>query len=306
MIAALILTKNESLHIARCIRHAQQVCKEIWVVDSYSTDDTCKIATDMGAHVVQHPFVNLATQFNWAIEHLPIQAEWIWRFDADEIMEPGLAALARNVDTLPPTVNGIYVNRKIIFMGHALKYGGWYPAPHIKVIRKGYGRSESKIIDEHLVITSGETAYWNGDQTDWNLNSVDWWWQKHIGYAQVEAVNTYLSICTGNMEGGGVKPSFWGTDAERKRWLKLRYAKLPLFVRPILYFLSRYILLGGFLDGRAGWHWHTKQGLRYRWMVDKNLKRLDLLVKQNCPDRKFSYHLEDADMLLKMLRKEEK
>ena len=94
-IAAIILTYNEEIHIERCIRSAQRVCREVWVIDSYSTDQTCQIAEEMGAHVVQHPFENQAKQFNWAIDTLDIKTEWIWRIDADEIIEDSLVHLAK-------------------------------------------------------------------------------------------------------------------------------------------------------------------------------------------------------------------
>lgn len=273
-IACVILTKDEALHLERCILSAQKVCRDIWVVDSYSSDDTCEIARRLGAHVVQHPFTYQAEQFNWAIDNLPISNRWIWRLDADEIISDHLAELAlQNLDSLPVSVNGIYVNKQIIFMGRALRHGGWYPAPQIKIIRRGFGRSEDKLMDEHLIVLSGDTVYWDGDQTDWNLRDLDWWWKKHQDYAKREAQNMLL------MEHGKegreeVHGRFFGTSAERRRWAKWLYARCPLFVRPIIYFVSRYIFMGGFLDGRAGWYWHTRQGLRYRMLVDYELHKL--------------------------------
>ncbi len=164
------------------------VCDEVWVVDSFSTDGTQQIAEREGANFVQHEYEYQARQFNWAIDNLPIRAEWIWRVDADEIIEPGLAEIAlRELPKLPDSVTGVYVNKKIVFMGRPLLHGGWYPAPQIKLVRRGHGRSEDKLMDEHLIVTDGETVSWNGDQTDWNLQNLDWWWQKHIGYAKREA-----------------------------------------------------------------------------------------------------------------------
>ena len=268
-IAAVILTKNEERHIARCIRSLQGVCGEIWVIDSYSTDRTCEIAESMGARVVQHPFENQARQFNWAIDCCSIAATWIWRVDADEYVEKELAmqVLAR-IRELPRSVNGIYVNKKIVFMGRPLLHGGWYPAPQIKIIRKGYGASEDKWMDEHLTVFHGETVYINGDQTDENLNDLSWWSQKHIGYAGREAINVLLMAYGLDVKNAEVQPKFWGTDAERKRWLKLKYVRSPLFLRPFVNFFLRYVLKGGFLDGKEGFIWHILQGFWYRMLVD--------------------------------------
>ena len=274
-IAVVILTFNEEIHIERCIRSAQRVTDKIVVVDSYSTDDTCAIARRMGAVVYQHAFENHARQFNWALENCDIQAQWIWRLDADEYIEPSLASKAlQAIAHIAEDVNGIYVNRKIIFMGQPLLHGGWYPAPQIKIIRKGFGGSEDKWMDEHLVIFSGNTISIDGDQTDENLNDLTWWSHKHVNYASREAINTLLMEYNLQQGGEEVKPKFWGTNAERKRWLKVKYAKTPLFVRPFINFFIRYILKAGFLDGKSGFIWHFMQGYWYRMLVDCKIYEL--------------------------------
>ena len=75
-ITVIILTYNESLHIARAIESARAFSDEVLVVDSFSSDDTCDIARLHGALVVQHAFVNQAKQFQWALDHLPITGNW--------------------------------------------------------------------------------------------------------------------------------------------------------------------------------------------------------------------------------------
>lgn len=280
-IACIILTKDEEIHLERCIASARMVCKDIWVIDSYSTDRTCQIAEALGAHIVQHPFTNQAEQFNWAIDNLPITNPWIWRLDADEIISEPLAELAeRNLPQLGSQVNGVYVNKKIIFMQHPLRFGGWYPAPQIKLIRRGFGRCEDKVMDEHLIVLEGETVAWDGDQVDWNLRDLDWWWKKHLGYAKREALNM-LQMEQSRSETVTMKARFFGTNAERKRWLKELYAHSPMFVRPVFYFLVRYVLMGGFLDGYAGWYWHTRQGLHYRMLVDCELYKMRREARRN-------------------------
>lgn len=283
-ITCIILTKDEALHIERCIRSAQKICRKVLVVDSFSNDETCTIAESLGAKVVQHKFTNQAAQFNWAIDNMDIDTEWIWRVDADEIIEDGLAEIAdRELPKLPKSVNGIYVNKKIVFMNRPLLHGGWYPAQQIKIVRKGFGRSEDKLMDEHLVVTEGETVSWNGDQTDWNLKPLDWWWEKHEGYAmrearmQVEGIMELRNYGSTELRDYGSlerKGKLFGNNAEFKRWMKNLYSKCPLYVRPIIYFIGRYIFMGGFLDGYAGWYWHTRQGLKYRMLVDKNIAKL--------------------------------
>lgn len=273
-IAAIILTKDEELHLERCIRSLQPFCSEIWVVDSFSTDRTEEIARRLGAHFVQHKFENQAQQFNWAIRSLDILGEWLWRVDADETVSEELGRkVTETILTCSTDVNGISVNKAIVFQGRKLKHGGWYPAPQIKVVRKGFGESENKVMDEHLIVTSGRTVYVDGDQTDENLHDLTWWTEKHNRYASREAENM-LRMRYGLDNDGGVRPRLFGSDAERKRWLKLRYARMPLYVRPFLYFFARYVLKLGFLDGRCGFTWYVLQGFWYRFLVDAKIAEI--------------------------------
>lgn len=275
-IAAIILTKNEEMHIGRCIKSLEGACDDVWVVDSFSTDGTEEIATSMGANFVKHPFENQAQQFNWAIETLGIKADWIWRIDADEYISEDLGRKVRKaIETCAEDVNGVYVNKVIIFQGRKLRHGGWYPAPQIKVIRNGFGRSENKVMDEHLIISSGTTIYVDGDQTDENLHDLAWWTEKHNRYAGREAINMLRMRYGLDDDHDGVEPKLFGNDAERKRWFKLRYAHMPLFVRPYLYFCARYFLKGGFLDGRAGFIWYVLQGFWYRFLVDSKIFEIE-------------------------------
>ena len=89
-LAVIILTKNEKLHIGRCLGElASLAARQIFVVDCFSTDGTQEIARQMGAIVVEHEWPGFyAKQFNWALDNLPIEASWVLRLDADEYLLP--------------------------------------------------------------------------------------------------------------------------------------------------------------------------------------------------------------------------
>lgn len=275
-IAAIILTKNEEKHIARCIKSLEGVCDEIWVIDSFSTDRTCEIAEELGARVRQHPWKNYATQFNYAVYQCPIQAEWLWRIDADEFLEGNIGhAVKEAVKDAPCEVNGIYVRKRIDFMGKPLLHGGWYPSYHLKVFRRGHGDCENRWMDEHIRLSDGTTVtVEDGNQVDANLNDLTWWTEKHNGYASREMADMLLMEYGLDDQAREVQPKFWGTEEQRKRWLKLKYVKAPLFVRPFLNFCYRYVLKAGFLDGKAGFIWHILQGFWYRMLVDAKIYEL--------------------------------
>ena len=273
-IAAIILTKNEEKHIERCIRSLNGICDEIIVVDCFSTDKTCEIAEKLGARVVQHAWTNYALQFNYALYETNIKSDWIWRIDADEYLCDGLGEDVKRIvnENASTGVNGIYVRRCIDFMGKPLLHGGWYPIYHLKIFRRGHGECENRWMNEHIRLYDGQfVTVDEGCQVDDNLNDLTWWTEKHNGYASREMIDMLLMEYELDEQKQSVVPKFFGTSEQRKRWLKLRYLKFPLFVRPFVNFFVRYICKVGFLDGKAGFVWHILQGFWYRMLVDAKI-----------------------------------
>lgn len=300
-IAAVILTFNEEKHIMRCIESINSLTDKIYVVDSYSTDKTVEIATKLGANVYQNRWINYSNQFNWALRNCPISAEWIWRIDADEFIEnPENIDFLKSLYDLDEAICGVYIKKKMVFMRQALMHGGWYPVWHLKIWRKGKGFCENRWMDEHIKLTEGKTVNIGLVQVDENLNNLSWWTQKHNGYATREMIDMLNSQFQINVR-HSVSPNIFGTDEQRKRWLKLKYLHLPLFFRPFLYFLYRYLIRLGFLDGMSGLVWHVLQGFWYRCLVDAKIYEL----KQRFDNRpeliiehiKNTYKIDESDSL---------
>lgn len=273
-IAAIILTYNEEKHIKRCIWSLNPVCDQVFVIDSGSTDRTVEIAKEAGAtQVLVNPWKNYATQFNWGLEHAPITSEWVWRIDADEYLDKGLGeSVKKAIQESPDDVTGLYVRRRIDFMGHPLLHGGWYPQYHLKIWKFGHGACENRWMDEHIRLDDGRTIMIEqGDQVDANLKDMGWWTQKHNGYATREMVDMLMMEYGMDDDANEIEPKLFGTGPQRKRWLKLRYVKAPLFVRPFINFILRYFIKRGFLDGKAGLFWNFLQGFWYRFLVDAKI-----------------------------------
>jgi glycosyltransferase involved in cell wall biosynthesis len=270
-ISVIILTHNEEKHIGRCIASLLPFTKQIFIVDSFSTDQTVEIARAMGAVVVQNPWVNYATQFNYGIRHIPFQTTWLMRMDADEYVLPELATEINNrLTILPDDVSGIYVKRRVMFMNRWMRHGDYYPIWLLRIWRSGQGICEESWMDEHIKLSTGRSIQFEHDLVDHNLNNLTWWTQKHNLYAIREVIDI-LNIRFNFDQSIRVEPKFFGTQEQRKRYLKQRYASLPLFTRPLLYFLYRYFVRLGILDGRPGLMWHFLQGLWYRFLVDAKL-----------------------------------
>jgi len=273
MLTAIILTYNESKHIARCIKSLQSCCSRICILDSYSTDDTCKIAKSLGAEVFQNKWENNhAKQWNWGFQNCKIKTPWVIRMDADEYL---LSELAEEIKMKLPgiheDVSGIELTRRVIFKGKWLKRGGFYPIQLLRIFRPERGHCEQRLMDEHIVLDHGQVIKFDHDLVDENLNDMHWWTIKHINYARREStdlLNQTYSFTDSATE-GSTENTINIEQASRKRFLKEKvYAKLPMGIRPLLYFKFRFFIQLGILDGPKGWLFHFLQGFWYRLMVD--------------------------------------
>lgn len=268
-ISVIILTHNEALHIERCIRNLKPIAQDIFIIDSFSTDDTVKIAESLGATVYQRPWKNYADQFQWGIDNCPIKTDWTMRMDADEYLEQDLIdEIISKFSNLPNDINGIYLKRRHYFLGRWIKHGDRYPLTLLRIWKTGQAHIENRWMDEHIVLNSGNHLIFSNDFVDDNLNSVEWFIEKHNRYASREMIDILNQKYQLFTRDNSIEEAD-STQAKLKRLAKQNlYNKLPLFVRPLLYFAYRYFFRFGFLDGKEGFAYHFMQGLWYRCLVD--------------------------------------
>ena len=270
-ISVIILTQNEEKHIERCLKSLLLFTDKIFIVDSGSTDRTIEIAENLGAKVTHNQWITYAMQFNVGIAKNPFQTKWLMRMDADEYVTPELAQeINDTINGFSDDVSGFYIKRRVFFMNQWIRRGGYYPIWLLRVWKNGQGICEELWMDEHIKLSGGKTVQLKNDIVDHNLNNLTWWIQKHNNYAIREVIDL-LDIKYNFAETERVEPVLFGTQEQRKRYLKIKYASLPLFTRPVIYFLFRYILKLGFLDGKKGLIWHFLQGLWYRFLVDAKI-----------------------------------
>lgn len=279
-ISAVILTFNEEVHIKRCIDSLLEVVEHIYVMDSFSTDSTLDILSCYeNVTVKNNKFINHATQFNHALDEFNIESDWIMRIDADEYIDRELAMfLNENIMKIKPSTSGILVNRYMTFMGKLLTHGGMSSYWILRLWRNGLGRCEQTWMDEHIILSSGQTVKADGKLIDNNLNTLSWWAHKHVEYSTREAIDIIQREL--NQQHNIVKGNFFASKSERIRFLKNIYNKTPLFSRPFFYFFYRYFLLCGFLDGTRGFLWCIFQGFWYRMMVDAKVFELKSHVRK--------------------------
>ncbi|BBP44491.1 glycosyl transferase family 2 [Thiosulfativibrio zosterae] len=275
-----ILTFNEEKHLARCIDSVASFASQVVVIDSFSTDRTVEIAKEKGALVLQNKWLNnYAHQFNWGLDNANIESDWIMRLDADEYITPELAEeIVNKLPGLVDSVSGIYMRRRIFFLGQWMKRSGTYPMWVLRLWRNGHGRCENRWMDEHILLSQGESTRFEHDLVDDNLNDLTWWTNKHNHYATREAAD--LLNHKYHFTPFDERDESDGEQAMFKRWLKEKvYANIPLFVRPFIYFLYRYFIRLGFLDGRRGFMWNILQGFWYRFLVDSKMFEAEEIIK---------------------------
>lgn len=267
MLSLIVLTYNEEVNLGQCLKSMTGLARDIFVVDSFSTDSTMEVAEKYGATLMQRAFVNQAEQFNWALDNLPLQTEWIIRLDADEYVTGELKAeLQDTLPSLPQEVTGLYLKRRFIFMDRWIRHGGYYPTWLLRVFRRGQARSEPRWMDEHLVLQAGQARKLTYDIVDHNHKGLMYWSERQLHYAPRELKALLQS---GSHTHHNLEARLLGPQASRKRWLKNRlYDRAPLFVRPCLYFIYRYVLRLGFLDGIPGLIFHFLQACWFRFLVD--------------------------------------
>jgi glycosyltransferase involved in cell wall biosynthesis len=282
-IAVIILTYNESLHLPRALEHVKQFAQEVFVVDSYSTDDTVNIARSFGAIVLQHPFQNYAKQFQWALDNAPIAAEWVMRLDADEVVETDLGEeIIVKLPGLSREITGVYLNRKTIFQGRFIRHGGRYPMMLLRIWRHGKARIEDRWMDEHIYLTEGRSVNFFGGFSDHNLFDLTYFTDKHNRYASreaLDALNSRLNLW--QSESAPTLSAESGVQqAGVKRYVKERiYNRIPFELSAFFYFLYRYIIRLGFLDGRRGLVYHVLQGFWYRFLVGAKVRELETAIR---------------------------
>jgi glycosyltransferase involved in cell wall biosynthesis len=279
-LAVVILTYNEERHIVRALESLAGIAREVFVIDSLSTDRTVELAKSHGATVLQNKFINYAKQFQWGLDNAPITASWIMRLDADEVIEPDLATKIRSeLPTLGDDVVGVNLKRKHIFLGRWIRHGGRYPLVLLRIWRRGHGRIEERWMDEHMIVRGGRTVTFEGGFADHNLNDLTFFTDKHNKYATREAIdvinyrrNLFSRTIDLPANGGSLQ-------AAVKRFVKEKfYNRVPYQISAPAYFLYRLILQLGFLDGREGLVYHGLQGLWYRFLVGAKVEELELAI----------------------------
>lgn len=262
MISTYILTYNEEIDIAACIESAlRSGCDDVVVVDSFSSDHTVEIASQYPVRVVQHAFESHGKQRTWMLENITTKYEWVYILEADERMTPRLFAECKQASKSSLAI-GYYVAERVIFLGKWIRRSTQYPRYQMRLFKKGYvwfidyGHTEREICNGPLGFLQESYPHYTCSK------GLSRWIEKHNHYSTNEAVETLHQLKQGKVDW---KALFLGkSEVERRRALKDLSLRLPC--RPLLRWLYMYFVLGGILDGRAGFAWCTLQAF-YEYLI---------------------------------------
>jgi glycosyltransferase involved in cell wall biosynthesis len=264
-VSVIIPVHNEERNLPRCLESLQGA-GEIYVVDSGSTDETVDIARSFGAKVVQfHYHGGWPKKRQWAMHTLPLAYDWILLLDADEVLTPELAEEIQQA-IRDPLCNGYYIALRMHFLGRVLRHSdaSFYK---LSLFRRGQGRFECRLheqdasmcdmeVHEHVVV-EGPTAKLHSPLVHRNLETLARYIRKHDAYSTWEA-HVWSSRETSDDD---LPSSLVGTQAQRRRWMKKRFLSLP--GSPFLFFVYKYFLRMGFLDGVPGLIYCGFQGIQF-------------------------------------------
>jgi glycosyltransferase involved in cell wall biosynthesis len=239
------------------------IAREIFIVDSFSSDDTVKIAEEFGVHVVQRKFIGFGDQWNFAMQELPITAPWTMKLDPDERVTPELAAAIRAA-LANPDYDGFTLDRRLWFMGATM------PVTQriLRLWRTGSCRFSDVLVNEHPLV-EGKIGHLPGLLEHHDSPDLHHWFEKQNRYTTAEARAAFEGRSLAAM------PRLLGTTLERRMWIKRAYRHIPF--RHMLMFLYCWLWLGAWRSGRPGLIWSRLRATVFRMREDKlyEMRRLN-------------------------------
>ena len=222
-ISGIITTLNEEANIADAIASLRQVCDEIVVVDSESTDRTVEIARELGAKVYLQKYLGDGIQKNVALQY--VTNRWVLSIDADERLSDELVAWIRGTDFETTPYDGFAVRRRNYIGSRWVKCCGWYPDHLVRLYR--HDKLRFRDVKQHAFVPTVNTLKIKDDLIHYRYkNSGELFSKPARNYSTRGAKILYLQ----GKKANAFTPFWHGTAA----------------------FLSNYFLRGGILGGVDG------------------------------------------------------
>ena len=252
-LTVLLPTFNCTSTIRDCLESIKWVGR-IFVVDSFSTDETLDICREYTDWIVQHEYVNSATQKNWAIPQ--VQTEWVLQVDSDEVVEPTLADEIVQVLGQPGSsvssevpVDGYRMPRKNLVWGQWVRSCGTYPDWQLRLFKARYGRWTDRQVHAHVTGLS-------------NVQNL----QNHLIHYDCTDLSSELMQFARQV-------IVWESNELVKKDRYWRWIDVTL--RPLAIFLLLYLRRGGYRDGFRGFYLSVYRAF-YSFMTYARLYELEI------------------------------
>ena len=222
-ISVVIITRNEEKRLETALKSVVDIAAEIIIVDSFSTDDTLKIARKYSKQVYRREWTDYADQKNYANSKASLP--WILSLDADERLSADLRSEILELMGKEPQADAFSMPRQVFYLGRWIRHSGWYPDRKTRLFRKEKCRWEGEYVHERLLV-DGKTIKLHGPIHHFTYQDV----RDHL-----DRIN-----------------SFSGLGAQKLYARKKKCRCYHLVFLPIFRFLKSFLWKAGFLDGYAG------------------------------------------------------
>lgn len=269
-----VATFNEERNIKDCLKSVEGIADEIVIVDGSSTDNTVNIAKSFNAKVIirDNPpifHINKQLAFDKAT------GDWILYLDADERVSKQLADEILKVTRMTqkdienyqmsiPKKNLFLKHQELLnqrdgeigkstgefvafffprlnfFLGKFLEYGGVYPDGVIRLFKKDKAYLPCKSVHEQMVVL-GKVGWLKNDLLHYDSPTLTRYLTRNSRYIDL------------------MVSEFKKTKLEKNLDNFLDY----IFLKPIWWFFSTYILRKGVLDGMSGLIFSFFSALRF-------------------------------------------
>jgi glycosyltransferase involved in cell wall biosynthesis len=265
-VTVVMISLNEAHNMEAVLQNLTGWAQQVFLVDSYSQDDTVDIALRHGVYVVQRRFTGFGDQWNFALNSLPVTAPWTMKLDPDERLSTELkASLLTAIQK--GDCEGVSMVRRLWFMRRPLPV----LQPLVRLWRTGSCKFTEVTVNEHPVV-QGRIAHVAGEMAHHDSPDLDHWLEKQNRYTTAEALNAYSNAKVSDT------PHLLGTALQRRMWLKVNFHRVP--GRYLALFLYHFLAQGAW---RAGWVGVTWCRLRVMVMRLIEYKRREMELTGRTP-----------------------
>ncbi|MDD2768310.1 MAG: glycosyltransferase family 2 protein [Methylococcus sp.] len=258
-VAVVMISLNEGYNLEAVLENLKGWAQEVFLVDSYSQDDTVDIALRHGVHVVQRRFRGFGDQWNFALRELPITAPWTMKLDPDERLTDQLkASIVDRVAKGDQT--GLSFERRLWFMGKSLPIS----QKLVRIWKTGSCRFTDVSVNEHPLV-DGIIVHVEGVLEHRDSPDLHHWVDKQNRYTSLEALARYRNDLF------AVNPKILGTPLERRMWFKKNFMSFPL--RYQIQFMANLIRVQPWRTGYEGVAW-ARLRVWVRRMIEDKLREM--------------------------------